>query len=103
MRVESTGFGAVCPRPHSAVALMALAQLFQLSQMSPSSPRPSTMLFEDFQHALGADAARRALAAGLIHGKIEEETCAISTMQVSSSMTIMPPEPIMEPMAVRLS
>ncbi len=28
---------------------------------------------------------------------------AISTMQLSSSMTIMPPEPIIEPMAIRLS
>ena len=28
---------------------------------------------------------------------------AMSTMQVSSSMTIRPPEPIMEPMAIRLS
>ncbi len=28
---------------------------------------------------------------------------ATSTMQVSSSMTIMPPEPIMEPTAVRAS
>ncbi len=28
---------------------------------------------------------------------------AISTMQVSSSMTIRPPEPIMQPMAIRLS
>ena len=28
---------------------------------------------------------------------------AMSTMQLSSSMTIRPPEPIMEPMAIRLS
>jgi len=47
----------------------------------------------DLEHALGTDAARRALAARFILAEVRKKR-ATSTMHVSSSMTIMPPEPM---------
>ena len=60
-------------------------------------------VLEDLVHALGALAAGEALAAGFRPCRKFMKYLATSTMQVFSSMTIMPPEPMIEPAAARLS
>ena len=48
-------------------------------------------------HLHGAGAAGDALAARLVHAELHEEPGDIPTMLVSWSMTIIPPEPMIEP------
>jgi hypothetical protein len=63
--------GAVCPSPQSAVCVM----------LSPGDQALDVALLalaladavDDLEHALGAHAARRALAAALFLGELEEE------------------------------
>jgi len=53
-------------------------------------------LVHEIEELTASYAARRAFAAGFIDRKLKVEFGDV-TMQSSSSMTIMPPEPIMEP------
>ena len=84
------------------VVLDVVAQLFQLVQILHGALALGDLV-QHLQQTLGADAAGGALAAGLSSTVNSRKNLAMSTMQVSSSMTIRPPEPIMEPMAIRLS
>lgn len=83
------------------VFLNVVAELFELIDVFECA-LAACNLVEDLKQALRADTARGALAAGFIDRELKEEL-AISTMQVVSSITMSPPEPIMEPMAMRLS
>jgi len=56
--------------------------------------------FKDIQHSASAQAAGHTFTAGFILDKIHEKR-ATSTMQVSSSMQIKPPDPMIAPSSIR--
>src|SRR5512139_2180768 len=93
--VESTGFGAVCPRPHREAFLIEVAHLWRLS-MSESLPFPSQILVKV------SSIFRVPTRQG---GHLPQDSSwqksmknrATSTMHFESSMTIIPPEPTIAP------
>ena len=70
--VESTGLGAVWPRPQRAVSLMVSPRSIEALDVALLALAAADAL-EDLEHPLGADAAGRALAAGLVLREVEEE------------------------------
>ena len=97
LKVVRTGLGALPPGRIGS----------RSSQYWPVSPAGEVLdlgpasgdLLQDGQHLPCADAAGRAFAAGLAWVKVRKNL-ARSTMQVSSSMMIMQPEPMIEPFSV---
>ncbi len=96
---DSTGLGAVWPRPHSAVSLIVSPRSIRRS-MSPSCPLPSQMRSR-------ISSIRLVPIRQGVHLP-HDSSCTnsrknrdMSTMQVSSSMTMRPPEPMMAPSSVR--
>jgi hypothetical protein len=94
-RVETTGFGAVCPRPHRLVLLSRSERCSRSSRSrrvaSPrvilsSSPHICTVPARQGTH-LPQDSSRQNSMKYL----------ATSTMQDVSSITMRPPEPMIEP------
>ncbi len=94
----STGFGAVWPRPHMAASFIIAPSSSSFS-MSPSSPLPWVIL--------SRISSMRFVPS--LHGTHlpQDSSCmnsmkylAISTMQVSSSIVMRPPEPIIAPSLV---
>ena len=81
------------------MALMVLARASRRS-MSPSSPLPSVIRSRISSILLVPSRQGVHLPQDSSTVKVRKNL-AISTMQLSSSMTISPPDPIMEPMAVR--
>src|SRR5208282_3692469 len=100
-RVDSTGLGRVWPRPHIEASLIAWPSSSRNST-SPSRPSPSEILVRTSSRA--SLPSRQALHlpqdSSLVNWMKNLET---STMQVSSSITIIPPEPIIEPTSFKLS
>ena len=99
--VERTGLGALCPSPHNAEALMFLARISSLSRSS-RVPLPyviltriSCILFVPIRHGghLPHDSSTVK----------SRKNLARSTIHVCSSITIRPPDPIIEPSFVRES
>jgi hypothetical protein len=70
--VDSTGLGAVWPRPHSEVSLMMRRPARSAARCRPLRPARRRCA-EDLEHALGADAAGHALAAGFLLHELQEE------------------------------
>ena len=69
--VESTGFGAVCPRPQREPALTASPNSISRS-MSPILTPAVRNVFQDVEHLFGSPTAGYALAAGFELGEGEE-------------------------------
>lgn len=94
-RVDSTGFGAVCPSPHNAVSLIT-AESYSRASISPGTPCPSQILSS-------ISSSRRVPSRQGVHlphysSWINSmKNRAISTIQVFSSMTITPPDPMIAP------
>ena len=92
------GFGAVCPRAQRAPALIDLASFSSFS-MSPSCPLPSVM-------AVSISSMRFVPSRQGVHLPQDSDcvklrkNLATSTIQVSSSMTTSPPDPIIAPAAI---
>src|SRR5208282_583492 len=99
LMVDSTGLGRVCPRPHIEASLIASPSSSR-NATSPSRPFPSEILVRTSSRA--SLPSRHALHlpqdSSLVNWMKNFET---STMQVSSSITIIPPEPIIEPTSFR--
>ena len=99
--VESTGLGAVWPSPQREVSRMMRPSSSSFT-MSPSSPFPVQM------RSTISNMRRVPMRQG---GHLpQDSSCtksrkkrAMSTMQVSSSMTMRPPEPMMAPSSCRAS
>ena len=99
--VLSTGFDAVCPRPHMLVSLTTAASSSSSATWS-NVPRPDAMSsrishircvpFRQLKHLPQDSSLRNSM-----------KYLATSTMHVRSSMTIMPPEPMIDPARLRLS
>ena len=99
--VLSTGLGAVWPRPHRLLALMNSASSVILSRSS-MVPLPEVILSSSSNRRLVP--TRQGVHLPQDSSTVNSrKNLAMSTMQVSSSMTMRPPEPIMLPMAMRLS
>src|SRR4030042_1710708 len=101
LSAERTGFGAVFPNPQSEVSATTSARSSSSERLSPF-PLPSVIpskispiLFSPSRHGrhLPQDSSWRKWT----------KYFAKSTIQVPSSLTIIPPEPIMEPAYRRLS
>ncbi len=95
LRVVSTGFGAVWPRPHSELFLTRAARFSSFST-SPSSPLPSVMRTR-------ISSIRLVPTRQNVHFP-QDSRCvksrknrATSTMHVVSSRTTSPPEPMIAP------
>ena len=93
--VLSTGLAAVWPRPQRAVWLMVSPRAMRRS-MSPSAPSPlqmrstiSSMRLVPTRHG-----GHLPQLSSWVNSRKKR---AMSTMQVSSSMTMTPPEPMMAP------
>ena len=100
--VESTGFGAVLPRRAEGRCLHRVRDVLQQRQVVRSRLARADLV-QDFVHALvcprgRACTCRRTRSAGSSGSSGRRPPC-----RLSSSMTIMPPEPIMEPASVRRS
>ena len=90
--------GAVCPRPTDAVSLMIVTQSSSSFDIALLALALADAI-QNLQHPLGA-------APGTATHLPQDSSCtnsmkkrATSTMQLSSSMTISPPEPMMAPSA----
>src|SRR5574341_1667170 len=93
--VESTGLGAVPPNAQSEASLVDSASSIK-SSMSLSLPFPSLILVRILSICLMPSRHGEHLP----HDSVERNLrkyFATSIMQVSSSITIMPPEPMMAP------
>ena len=99
--VDKTGLGSVWPSPHIEASLTADPSSSRNST-SPSRPSPFEILVKTSSSA--SLPSRQALHfpqdSSLVNWTKNLDT---STMQVSSSMTIMPPDPIMAPASFRFS
>src|SRR5665811_989094 len=101
IRDSRNGLGALFPRAQSAASLDTSASCSRSSR-SPSWPRPSVM----FVMILSICLVPSRHGTHLPHDSSARKSrkyLATSTMQVSSSITIMPPEPIMDPTLVSSS
>ncbi len=93
--VLRTGFGALCPRPHRAVFCTTSAISYSSSRSSATAVPPvmrskiSSIRFVPSRQ--GTHLPQLSRWVKLMKNR------ATSTMQVSSSMTTMPPEPIIAP------
>src|SRR5699024_5434202 len=92
--VVTTGLAAVCPSPQSEASVIVSARLSSLS-MSPSSPLPSTILSRISCILLVPSLQGTHLPQDSSTVK-SKKNLAMSTIQLSSSITTIPPEPIME-------
>src|ERR1700690_2399125 len=96
--VLSTGLGALCPRPHREPFWMSLPSSIRRS-ISPCCPCPVVMASR-----ISSICDVPILQGGhLPHDSDcvnERKYFAISTMQVSSSSTTIPPDPIIDPTLV---
>src|SRR5574341_777441 len=95
LMVESTGFGALLPRPQSEPATISLP-ICSSRSMSPFSPRPVVILSRSsyicqLPTRQGGHLPQDSVLVN------ERKNFATSTMQSSSSRTTMPPEPMIEP------
>ena len=99
--VESTGFGAVWPRPQSAVWLMDSPRAMRRS-MSPSSPSPWQMrsTISSIRLVPTRHGGHLPQLSSCVNSRKKR---AMSTMQVSSSMTMTPPEPMIAPSSCRVA
>ena len=70
--MDSTGFGAVCPQAAQRVFLDVIAQLLHLVEILKRGVAAGDLV-KHLIKALGADPARRALAAALVDGEFEEK------------------------------
>ena len=95
LRVERTGLGAVCPRPHKADSIMN-SDNSSSSSRSFNSPCPSVILSK-------ISSMRPVPSLQGVHFPHDSslqnsmKNRATSTMHLLSSMTIKPPEPTMAP------
>src|SRR5665648_711940 len=98
-RVERIGLGALCPSPQRAVSLI-IWQSFSILSKSSNVPVPSVILVKISCRRLvpTRQAVQRPHDSSIVNSR---KNLAILTMQSSSSKTMSPPEPIMEPMAVK--
>ena len=99
--VDTTGEGAVLPSPHSAVLEMVSASSSS-SSMSPSSPRPSTMRSRISSMRFVPSRQGTHFPQDSFCVKFMKKR-ATSTIQVLSSITTSPPDPIMAPTFFRES
>ena len=93
--VESTGLGAVWPKPHSDVSLIISPSSMSRSTSS-SSPWPSQMRLRISSIRLVPTRQGTHLPQDSSWTNSRKNR-ATSTMQLSSSMTIRPPEPMIAP------
>src|SRR5664280_190049 len=93
--VLSTGLGAVPPSAQSDQPFTT-SEISSSSSMSPSRPSPAQILLSTLSiwHIPSRQGAH--LPQDSSDRKFRKYL-AVSTMQVSSSITIMPPDPIIEP------
>ena len=93
--VDSTGFGAVLPRPHREEFWIILARE-RSSSMSPALPLP--LVIRVRMSSIRVVPSRHGVH--LPHDSLQMKfmkNCAMDTMHVSSSMTTRPPEPMIAP------
>ena len=93
--VESTGLGQVWPRPQRAESLM-IGPISRRSSISPSLPSPLVIRVRISSIRFVPMRQGTHLPQDSSWVKLRKKR-AMSTMQVFSSMTIMPPDPIIEP------
>src|SRR5512139_3823043 len=93
--VLRTGLGAVPPKAHSE-APMAVSDISCSSSMSPSFPFPFVILVRILSICLMPSRHGVHLPHDSSFSKLRKYL-ATSTMQVLSSITIMPPEPMIAP------
>ncbi len=93
--VERTGLGQVWPRPQRDESLM-ICPISSKRLISPSSPKPFVMRVSISSMRFVPMRQGTHLPQDSSWVKLRKNR-AISTMQVFSSMTIMPPDPIIEP------
>ena len=92
------GVGSSLTQAAQSAVLDAKAQLFQqlyVAFLALALGDPG----QDLQHPLGAQTAGDTLTAGFLGGEVQEELG--HTNQVFSSMTTIPPEPMIAPVAPR--
>ena len=90
-----TGLQAVCPRPHSAVSVMVS---LSASSSSRSSGLPSWAMIRSSVSSMRFVPSRQGVHLPQLSFWVKcMKNRATSTMQVSSSMTTSPPEPMMAP------
>ena len=99
--VVSTGLGAVCPRPHSDMSRIMRPNSSRLSR-SASVPWPSVKALRIFS-ALSCPTRQGTHLPQDSEWVNSTKNRATSTMQLSSSITTMPPEPMMEPSLASVS
>src|SRR4030042_200368 len=99
--VLRTGLGAVPPKAHSEAPL-AVSDSSSRSSMSPSLPFPLLILVRILSICLMPSRHGTHLPHDSSARK-SRKYLATSTIQVSSSITIIPPEPIIEPALVSSS
>ena len=99
--VLSTGFGAVCPSPHKLVAPTT-----SHSSVSRSRSRCVASPFVIFVSSSYICTVPARHGTHFPHDSVMQNSIknrATETMQDVSSITIMPPEPIMEPALIKAS
>src|SRR4030042_6566214 len=101
LMVDSTGLGAVPPRPQSEASLMTSPRSPR-SSISSRLPRPSVMSVR-ISSILSSPSRQGTHLPHDSSVRNFTKYLAMSTMQLSSSMTIMPPEPIIDPASANLS
>jgi len=99
--VLSTGLGAVWPSPQSAVSLIVSPRAMRRS-MSPSSPSPLQMrsTISSIRFVPTRQGGHLPQLSSWVNSR---KNRAMSTMHVSSSMTMTPPEPMMAPSSCRVA
>src|SRR3990170_691355 len=99
--VVSTGLGEVCPRPQSDVSLIC-CERFSRSSMSPSRPSPFVIRVRMVRSVLfpilqGTHLPQDSSSVN------SRKNLAMAGMHVVSSMTTMPPDPMMAPVLLMFS
>src|SRR5512139_3060920 len=99
--VVSTGFGAVCPRPQSDVAIMSLPRSRSVST-SPSFPFPS-VISVSMSRSIFVPTLQGVHLPHDSSAVNSRKNLAVPTMQVLSSITTIPPDPTIAPVATMSS
>ncbi|MBA7536828.1 hypothetical protein ES705_29093 [subsurface metagenome] len=101
LMVLNTGLGAVVPRAQREASLI-ISEISSSSSISPSLPLPVQILFKILSICLNPSRQGTHFPQDSWERK-STKYLATSTIQVSSSITIIPPEPIIEPASVSAS
>src|SRR4030042_6327394 len=100
-RVLRTGFGSVCPNPHMEASMIAWDRSSRVLRSS-SLPSPRQILLS--MSSSSDDPSRQEAHFPQDSSLVKTiKYFATSTTQVSSSITISPPDPIIEPASVNFS